>query len=58
MATETIRETVRNRYGQAALEVAKGAKSSCCDSTCCGGSKNSDPITSDLYAKDETDRLP
>jgi SAM-dependent methyltransferase len=58
MATETIRESVKKRYGQAALEVARGEKSSCCDSTCCGGSKNSDPITSELYAKTETDRLP
>lgn len=58
MATDTIRETVRERYGKAALEVAGGAKSSCCDSTCCGGSKNADPITSDLYAREETERLP
>jgi len=58
MATETIRETVKQRYGQAALEVARGEKSSCCDSTCCGGSKNADPITSDLYREAETSSLP
>jgi SAM-dependent methyltransferase len=37
--------------------VAEGAKTSCCSSTCCGGT-DEDPITSDLYTDAETATLP
>ena len=54
--TETIRETVRERYGQAALRVMEGGANGCCGaSASCGGE---DPITRDLYAEGETAGLP
>ncbi|HEV7365946.1 MAG TPA: arsenite methyltransferase [Gemmatimonadales bacterium] len=57
MSSEDVKETVRQRYGQAAREVAAGAQSSCCSTTCCGGSAE-DPITSNLYSEAETATLP
>jgi arsenite methyltransferase len=55
--TDTIRETVRERYGQAALRVMAGDTNGCCGATgaSCGGE---DPITRDLYAASETAGLP
>ncbi|HET7234649.1 MAG TPA: arsenite methyltransferase [Longimicrobium sp.] len=55
--TGTIRETVRERYGQAALRVMAGEANGCCGASAssCGGS---DPITRDLYQAGETDGLP
>ena len=54
--TDTIRETVRERYGQAALRVMEGGANGCCGaSASCGGE---DPITRDLYAEGETAGLP
>src|SRR3954464_10581933 len=53
--TDTIRETVRERYGQAALRVMAGDANGCCGaSASCG----EDPITRDLYAAGETAGLP
>ena len=57
MGTNDVKATVRERYGQAAREVSEGAKTSCCSSTCCGGSAE-DPITSNLYTRAETAALP
>jgi SAM-dependent methyltransferase len=37
--------------------VTEGAQTSCCSSTCCGGSAD-DPITSNLYSQAETATLP
>jgi arsenite methyltransferase len=52
---DTIRETVRERYGQAALRVMAGETNGCCGaSASCGD----DPITRDLYADGETAGLP
>jgi len=48
----TLRATVREKYGQAALRVSEGATAtSCCGSSaCCGATTEAwDPITSDLY---------
>jgi len=54
--TDTIRETVRERYGQAALRVMAGDGNGCCGAAAsCGGE---DPITRDLYAAGETAGLP
>ena len=52
----TVKEAVREKYGQAALRVATGG-SSCCGGTtavdaCC------DPITSNLYDASQTSELP
>ena len=56
MSTEDVKTTVRERYGQAALRVTSGEKTSCCSSSCCGGSE--DPISSNLYTEAETASLP
>jgi SAM-dependent methyltransferase len=56
MSGQEVKETVRQRYGQAALQVASGEKTSCCSTSCCGGSE--DPITSNLYTSAETAQLP
>jgi arsenite methyltransferase len=51
-----IKEIVKEKYGQAALRVNAGG------SSCCGASaafdRSSDPITSDLYDKEQTGQLP
>ncbi len=59
MTTETksIRETVQEKYGEAALRVLAGQPSSCCggsaaESGCC------DPITSNLYSDAQAATLP
>jgi SAM-dependent methyltransferase len=57
MSAEDLKATVRQRYGQSAREVAEGAKSSCCSTSCCGGMVE-DPITSNLYSRAETATLP
>jgi len=66
MTTRTGSElaaVVREKYGEAALRAAEGAKTSCCGptSSCCGGAAFNgtvDPITSNLYVNGETDELP
>jgi arsenite methyltransferase len=55
VADESIRDRVKEKYGQAALRVTASGTASCCSSTeasCC------DPVTSNLYAKGETADLP
>jgi SAM-dependent methyltransferase len=54
--TETLRETVKEKYGQAALRVVAGEGSSCCGATSALG--GCDPITSNLYGDAETAVLP
>jgi len=62
--TETktdIKAVVRERYGQAATEVARGDEVGCCGETvsCCGSDVlTENPITSNLYSVDETAALP
>jgi SAM-dependent methyltransferase len=60
--SETLKEIVREKYGEAAKRAATGEDASCCGSTsggcgtgtsCCG-----DPISSNLYADAETGSLP
>ena len=56
-----IKNAVRERYGKAAAEVAKGDQAGCCGETvsCCGSDVLAEnPITSDLYSVDETAELP
>src|SRR6476660_1169682 len=57
MSTEDMKATVRDRYGRAALQVATGAKTSCCGGNSCGTSGD-DPITSNLYTDAQTAVLP
>ena len=53
----SIKEVVREKYGQAAQRVTAGSGSACCGATaCCDGSL--DPITSNLYRSDQTGELP
>lgn len=56
MSGQDIKTTVRERYGRVALEVASGARTSCCGSSC--GCGTEDPISSDLYSDAETAILP
>ena len=52
--TQTIHDTVREKYAAAALRANEG---SCCSaSSCCG--EGSDPVTSNLYSPAETNGLP
>jgi arsenite methyltransferase len=52
MDTAKIKETVKQKYGEAALRVISDG-ASCCDSSCCG-----DPISSDLYDQSQTSQIP
>lgn len=56
MADQTIRNTVREKYGEAALRVVDGKGSSCCGGA--AGDPCCDPITSNLYEASETAELP
>lgn len=49
-----VKDTVRKKYGEAALRALEGTGASCCGgaSACC------DPITSDLYGADEASMAP
>src|SRR5918999_4673371 len=54
---ETVKDIVKERYGQAAVRARTGEVTSCCGagaSSCCGP----DPITSGLYESGETAVLP
>ena len=55
MANETLKQIVKEKYGQAAQRVTSG-DSGCCGSTAARGGR--DPITSNLYAEGETAGLP
>ena len=56
MSTEGLKTIVREKYGEAARRVGAGAKSSCCGGSC--GTGTDDPITSNLYSREETAVLP
>ena len=57
MSNQTVKEVVREKYGQAALRVQSGAGNSCCggasalDASC-------DPITSNLYDRAQAGEVP
>src|SRR3989442_3057588 len=55
MANETLKQIVKEKYGQAAQRVTSG-DSGCCGSTAARGGR--DPITSNLYAAGEAAGLP
>lgn len=57
--TESVKEVVREKYGQAALRVTQGQSTSCCGpvanaTSCC----SPDPITSNLYDALQKSELP
>jgi arsenite methyltransferase len=54
----TVKDIVKEKYGQAALRVVSGEGNACCGSSpssCCSAG---DPITSDLYDQLQKDELP
>jgi arsenite methyltransferase len=57
MAENDIREIVREKYGLAALQVKDG-RASCCGSAPSASGLSCDPITSNLYADQETSAVP
>jgi arsenite methyltransferase len=61
--TDTLKQTVKEKYGAAATRAAQGSATSCCGpvSSCCGGAAfdgTVDPITSNLYSDADTAGLP
>src|SRR5512146_2595158 len=54
--SDTIKQTVRQKYSQAALRVLAGSGSSCCGASAAG--ESCDPVTSNIYAPGETAGLP
>jgi SAM-dependent methyltransferase len=56
MSEIDIRNTVRQKYGEAALRVVQGERSGCCGGT--PAASCDDPITSNLYGTSETACLP
>jgi arsenite methyltransferase len=56
--SEELRAIVRERYGAAAQAVRRGAKAACCDSSCCGSTDGTDPITADHYVNGEASQVP
>jgi arsenite methyltransferase len=56
MSRPDVKDTVRERYGEAALRVASGAGTSCCGGSCGGAA--GDPISSNLYSDAQTAVLP
>lgn len=55
MSDQELKEIVKEKYGQAALQAASGAASCCGPSPSCGAGN---PITSNLYQAGETEELP
>jgi SAM-dependent methyltransferase len=54
--TESIKDVVQAKYGEAARRVAAGLGNSCCGAAACG--TDVDPITRDLYDNSQTSILP
>lgn len=57
-ANTTIKDVVKEKYGQAALRVVSGQGSACCGSSPGSISSCADPITSNLYSQSEQGELP
>src|SRR6201988_659126 len=55
MSDESIKDVVKQKYGQVALRVVSGTGASCCSTSAAG---SCDPITSNLYAEGQTGELP
>jgi arsenite methyltransferase len=51
-----VKETVREKYAEAAMRVVAGQGNACCGATCC--ESGDDPITSNLYDAQQKDELP
>ena len=57
MSTQSVKEIVQEKYGEAARRVTSGAGSSCCGASACCDT-DVDPITSDLYDEAQKSGLP
>ncbi len=57
MDNGNIKDTVRERYSQAALRVATGTRTSCCGGGSCDATGD-DPITGNLYSDEQAATLP
>src|SRR5213593_4244050 len=55
MSDETIKDLVKQKYGQAALRVTAIGSTSCCGAS---STSSCDPVTSNLYGHDQTADLP
>ncbi len=55
---QTLKEEIKTRYGQAALQAQRQERRSCCGTGTVLEAGKLDPITSGLYADDETSTLP
>jgi 2-polyprenyl-3-methyl-5-hydroxy-6-metoxy-1,4-benzoquinol methylase len=55
---EALRAVVREKYGEAARRVANSETTGCCGSSCCGTAGTTDPITSDLYGREQAGEVP
>lgn len=54
--TDTIKDVVQTKYGEAARRIVAGQSNSCCGAAACG--TDVDPITRDLYDNSQTSILP
>jgi ubiquinone/menaquinone biosynthesis C-methylase UbiE len=57
MSTQSVKEIVQEKYGEAARRVTAGQANSCCGANACCGT-DVDPITSELYDQAQTSGLP
>ncbi len=57
MGTQSVKEIVQEKYGEAARRVTSGEANSCCGASACCGT-DVDPITSDLYDEAQKSGLP
>jgi arsenite methyltransferase len=57
METHSLKDVIREKYGQAALRASSGGKSSCCGSSA-GSDLCCDPISSNLYEGGQADEVP
>jgi arsenite methyltransferase len=57
MSSADVKDTVRQKYGEAALRVLDGQRSSCCGAAADGGSC-CDPITTNLYSDADAAEIP
>lgn len=58
MSSESIKEVVREKYGQAAKRATLGAGSACCGAGSPSSIAGCDPITSNLYGEGEAAAVP
>lgn len=58
MPSESIKETVREKYGEAAKRVTSGKGSACCGTSPASAEGCCDPITSNLYGESDTSVVP